>query len=595
MTIGTNAPNPGSDSSEVAAALVHCLQGVAEKLGEDKVLSRWNLEVLLDALASAVTNHLASRLPEAGPIGCSIVYGVLPRSYNLGGASKDRRKMEFEARYYRLEDHWLRSLTAFSIATRTGFVLDDFDTACIGLKEAGLTHESKDCETEAAKTKSYCCIPIARDGSVATRFIRSSADVLTICASDATLRASMEKKVLPGPADSADGGAVPDDHACGALRFTSENPGVASQLRAMLDEVVWRETLLGDLAQLIRSGISKAGGSDNEAVLLKVLADFLQELPDWRGSEFHAFNQLTLLLQCMFDACEVSVFEAHREVRGKDKDIVTLRLAATTALSDKPGSQHVKFRDWFYGQDKHYRCSFVSGTNTSIPGMKDYRGAGKTARAYYNWKRPYFEEIDTESVGHHGHNEIPEGQTASFLAFAIPPLKEDSYSLPYGVVRIVSGRRNVLAEKHKEMAGAVGAGLRLLWEHFPSSEQLEVHWQPGEGQTAEDRAASYLAKLVDGDHATDEVVKREFSLLLRKLFFDHAKATVVTCKADEANGLHLGVRLDDDSDEGVTVRRKHKSERYERLSGQDWRETRHLMGRITSTESALAAPLMRNL
>lgn len=594
MTIAIPPLGPTKDSNEVAGALVHCLQGVAEKISEDKVLSRWNLEVLLDGLASAVSNYLASRLPEAGPIGCSIVYGLLHGRYNLGGASKDRRKMEFEARYYKLKDHWLRSLTAFSIATRSGFVLDDFDTECVGLENLGLRHESKDCETEAAKTRSYCCIPISRDGSEPRAYIKSAPELATLRKEDGVLDAAMTRDELPGWTDSETNGAVTDDYACGALRFTSEKPGIASQLYALLEEGIWQETLLKDLAQLVRNGVVKAGGADKEAVLLKVLADFLQQLPDWRGSEFYAFNQLTLLLQCMFDACEVSVFEAHRDVNENGGDIVTLRLAATTALSDKPDSQHKKFRDWFYAEDHHYKCYFTSGTNQAAPGMKDRKNDGKTARAYYNWERPFFVKADTKSYSHHGHNEIPEGQTSSFLAFAIPPLKDDSYSLPFGVVRIVSGRSNVLDEKHKEMAGAVGAGLRLLWEHFPSSQQLEVSWL-GDGGSAEDKAAAYLAELADGEHATYEVVRREFNLLLRKLFFDRAKVTIITCKADGSASLRLAVRLDDDSDEAVVIKRKNKSKRYAQLPDEDWRETRNLTGRVTSTESALATPMMRSL
>ena len=204
--------------------------------------------------------------------------------------------------------------------------------------------------------------------------------------------------------------------------------------------------------------------------------------------------------------------------------------------------------------------------------------------------------MDTHSIHHSGHNEITAGKTESFLAFAIPPLKKDAYSLPHGVVRIVSGSRNVLNEKHKQLAGAIGAGLRLLWEHFPSSQLLEVVWLPGERQSADSRAKTYLAELTDSDRVSEAVVQREFALLLRKLFHAHAKASIVTCsKNDGLNELHLGVRLDDASERRVVVRRKQKSEKYVQLADQDWRETRHLMGRITSTDTALAAPMMRTL
>ena len=316
MTIAASSPQSYRDGATVAN-LVACLKRAAGKINdEDKVLSRWNLEVLLDELAAAVSRYLTSTLPEAGQIGCSIVYGVLPSSYYVGGASRDRRKMEFEARYYRLEDHWLTSFTSFSISAEAEFVLDDFDAACLGLKDAGLTHVSKDCETPAAKTKSYCCIPIPRNATApSTRFIHSAADLVRLRKSNKELDACMTQRVLPGTVEPVDGGPSVTNYACGALRFTSENPGNASRLRSMLDEIVWEKTLLEDLGQLVRSGVSKAGGSDKETVLLKVLADFFQELSEWRGSEFYAINQLTLMLQCMFDACEVSVFEAHRESR----------------------------------------------------------------------------------------------------------------------------------------------------------------------------------------------------------------------------------------------------------------------------------------
>ena len=40
-------------------------------------------------------------------VGCSLIYGLLPGRYYVRGASRDRRKMEFDARYYQLVEHWL--------------------------------------------------------------------------------------------------------------------------------------------------------------------------------------------------------------------------------------------------------------------------------------------------------------------------------------------------------------------------------------------------------------------------------------------------------------------------------------------------------
>src|ERR1051326_7597366 len=145
-----------------SSRLIACLEKVSGEIeNPDKVLSRWNLEVLLDELAQAVSDYLESELGSLGVhVGCSIIYGLLSRRYYVGGASRDRRKMEFDARYYQLEEHWLTSLTAFSIATNALFVLDDFDETCTDLVSAGLSHESKDCESPAAETRSYCCFPI---------------------------------------------------------------------------------------------------------------------------------------------------------------------------------------------------------------------------------------------------------------------------------------------------------------------------------------------------------------------------------------------------------------------------------------------------
>jgi hypothetical protein len=131
---------------EAKTKLCECLFKVSREIDNpNRVLSRWNLEVLFDKVARAVSSYLDSEIEQPDiHVGCSLIYGLLPQRYYVGGASRDRRKMEFDARYYQLDEHWLSSLTAFSMATHVEVLLDDFYTCCNELTVAGsdISHRS---------------------------------------------------------------------------------------------------------------------------------------------------------------------------------------------------------------------------------------------------------------------------------------------------------------------------------------------------------------------------------------------------------------------------------------------------------------------
>ena len=476
--------------------LASLVEGLKQRL-DPQTISRWEYENLLDRFARDLQRALESNLDPTAEanLGCSILYKATDSTYFVGGSSKDRRRMARSSRYYPLASQPVNgvysSFTGYALDQRVRLVFDDFRTTCEDFVDR-VAHEPKPCELAAGKTQSYFLIPsFAADGKppkVSARQDLGSA--------------------------APTGGQRP----AGAVRITSDRKNMANAIDGLLNE-----RFLTRAFKVFASGQEAVFRNEkNRAV---AIADFQNAILENDQHEYHGLEQLVFYLQSLFEMSECSIFLASRE-----SDSVKLYLAATTALSEGPGSQHEVFRKHFFDDQNFYLCRPQRANDEA-----------KTERAYRMPGRPLREVVsdpaELNSIKFPERGEFREAK--AFMAVGIPGERGGT---SYGVMRTMREAEISYSEEDSALAVAVARALANWVKRFPRNQDLEVKWEDAD---LREKVLFELFPLPkDVRTRAHDSADRELRWLLQKIFHHCDSITVLKRLSARSNRVVLLVKND---------------------------------------------------